>query len=216
MAKWIAILAGRGPDPAASLARLEALFVETFGHDDVVRARLGTIGERSIGSDLRRDMIAADGLLEAWLSPGASSQGLFAWLAAEATAFLDAGHGFDVRENFVVPAREPATGTKRITFIRRLDGTTPAQFADHWMNVHAPMARRLPHLRAYTQNLVVAGTPGEETLLDGMADMRFGDDGAAAAFASPIGQRLIADTPSFCGGAISFTMHERMLFDHAR
>jgi len=181
----------------------------------VVRARLGTIGERSIGSDLRRDMIAADGLLEAWLSPGASSQGLFAWLAAEATAFLDAGHGFDVRENFVVPAREPATGTKRITFIRRLDGTTPAQFADHWMNVHAPMARRLPHLRAYTQNLVVAGTPGEETLLDGMADMRFRDD-AAAAFASPVGQALIADTPSFCGGAISFTMHERMLFDHAR
>jgi len=215
MAKWIAILAGRGPDPAASLARLEALFVKAFGDGDVVRATLSTIEERSVGSNLRRDMIAADGLLEAWLIPGVSSNVLSGWLATEAAAVLDAGHGFDVHENVVVPAQGQASGRKRITFIRRLDGTTPAQFADHWMNIHAPMARDLPHLRAYTQNLFVVGPPDKDAVLDGMADMRFDDNDAVAAFGSPVGQRLVADTPSFCGGATSFTMREHVLFDHA-
>ena len=92
-------------------------------------------------------------------------------------------------------------GVTRISFVRRRPGLTREQFADHWTNVHAPLARRHhPALWRYVQNIVVTRlTPGAPEI-DGIAELGFRsmDDMSAHMYDSPAGAEIIrADVRRF-------------------
>jgi uncharacterized protein (TIGR02118 family) len=92
-------------------------------------------------------------------------------------------------------------GVTRISFVRRRPGLTREQFAHHWTNVHAPLARRHhPALRRYVQNIVVTPlTPGAPEI-DGIAELGFRsmDDMSARMYDSPEGADIIrADVRRF-------------------
>jgi uncharacterized protein (TIGR02118 family) len=95
----------------------------------------------------------------------------------------------------------PPEGVTRISFVRRRPGLTREQFADHWTNVHSPLARRHhPALWRYVQNVVIAPlTPGAPEI-DGIAELGFRsiDDMSARMYDSPEGAEIIgADVSRF-------------------
>jgi uncharacterized protein (TIGR02118 family) len=62
----------------------------------------------------------------------------------------------------------------RIAFVRRAAGLTREQFADHWTNVHAPLARKHhPVLVRYVQNIVVEKAAPNAPEVDGIAELGF-------------------------------------------
>ena len=58
---------------------------------------------------------------------------------------------------------------KAIYVVYRKEGMTREEFAAHWTQVHAPIARKLPHMRSYTINPVVSSDYVEGTEADGFA-----------------------------------------------
>ncbi len=62
----------------------------------------------------------------------------------------------------------------RVSFVRRAAGLTREQFADHWTNVHAPLARKHhPVLVHYVQNIVVEKLTPDAPEVDGIAELGF-------------------------------------------
>ncbi len=72
------------------------------------------------------------------------------------------------------PDGEPAPGVRMVSFVRRAAALTHQQFARHWTERHAPLARaHHPGLWDYTQNVVRrAYTPGGGQI-DGIAELHF-------------------------------------------
>ncbi|MGQ0804194.1 MAG: EthD domain-containing protein [Actinomycetota bacterium] len=83
----------------------------------------------------------------------------------------------------------------RISFVRRPRELTHEDFAFHWTQVHAPLARRHhPGICRYVQNVVVHKlTPGGPDV-DGIAELGFAslDDFRERMYDSPEGQEIIA------------------------
>ena len=62
----------------------------------------------------------------------------------------------------------------RIAFVRRAAGLTRDEFADHWTNVHSPLARKHhPVLVRYVQNVVVEKVSPTAPEVDGIAELGF-------------------------------------------
>ena len=109
--------------------------------------------------------------------------------------------GYHVEERPQWDHGPPAEGVTRISFVRRRPDLTRRQFADHWTNVHSPLARRHhPALWRYVQNVVVAPlTPGAPEV-DGIAELGFRsiEDMSARMYDSPEGAAIIrADVDRF-------------------
>jgi uncharacterized protein (TIGR02118 family) len=69
--------------------------------------------------------------------------------------------------------RRDAPGITRFSLLRRANGITPAEFARHWTDVHAPLARRHhPALRRYVQNIVLQPL-GDAEPFDGIVELGF-------------------------------------------
>jgi len=82
----------------------------------------------------------------------------------------------------------------RIAFVRRAAGLTREQFADHWTNVHAPLARRHhPVLVRYVQNIVVEKAATTAPEVDGIAELGFRrlKDIHERMYDSPAGAKII-------------------------
>ena len=61
----------------------------------------------------------------------------------------------------------------RIAFVRRAAGLTREEFADHWTNVHAPLARKHhPVLVRYVQNIVLENPTPTAPEVDGIAELK--------------------------------------------
>jgi uncharacterized protein (TIGR02118 family) len=86
---------------------------------------------------------------------------------------------------------------KFMVVLYRRSNLTPSEFRRHLRDVHAPLARNLPGLRAYKQNHVVPD-PKRNPEWDAIVELYF-DDWAAmeAAWASPQGKASDADLPLF-------------------
>jgi len=82
----------------------------------------------------------------------------------------------------------------RIAFVRRAAGLSREEFADHWTNVHAPLARKHhPTLVRYVQNVVIEpATPGAPEV-DGIAELGFRSlrDVHQRMYDSPAGAEII-------------------------
>lgn len=207
-AKSISIIVGRGPDPLGGVYRFrDAVQSALAGSDLCSRVVFNLVEAPAVGSNLRADMMVLDGFLEVWTAASQLErvQGILRDL--QAAHDVEAMH-FSVAEKTVIPSADGRAAVKRLTLIRRLAGLSREDFRKHWTNVHGKIARNLPFARGYAQNLVMTGD-GE---LDGFAILHFDTvDRVQAAFGSPVGKELIADTPRFCGAAASFRLSEYQL-----
>jgi uncharacterized protein (TIGR02118 family) len=83
----------------------------------------------------------------------------------------------------------------RISFVRRSRGLTREDFARHWSEVHAPLARRHhPGICRYVQNVVVHKLTPDAPEIDGIAELGFAslDDFRERMYDSPAGREIIA------------------------
>jgi uncharacterized protein (TIGR02118 family) len=66
-----------------------------------------------------------------------------------------------------------APGITRFSLLRRAKSISPSEFAAHWTDVHAPLARRHhPALRRYVQNIVLEPL-GDAEPFDGIVELGF-------------------------------------------
>jgi uncharacterized protein (TIGR02118 family) len=98
----------------------------------------------------------------------------------------------------------------RISFVRRARGLTREDFARHWSQVHAPLARRHhPGVCRYVQNVVIHTLRPDAPHVDGIAELGFAslDDLRERMYDSPAGQELIAaDVREFIDVAAGWRM----------
>jgi uncharacterized protein (TIGR02118 family) len=83
----------------------------------------------------------------------------------------------------------------RISFVRRPRELTHEEFAHHWTQVHAPLAREHhPGICRYVQNVVVHKLTPDAPDVDGIAELSFAslDDFRERMYDSPAGQEVIA------------------------
>lgn len=65
---------------------------------------------------------------------------------------------------------------KAQVWLKKKDGMSEDAFRDHWLNVHAPIARdHYENLRTYTVHLVTGVAGKAERLYDGIAEMTWDD-----------------------------------------
>lgn len=90
-------------------------------------------------------------------------------------------------ETVIVDGEAAPSMVKLMLLVSRLPGLTIEQFVEHWQEVHAPLAARLPGLRRYVQNQPVLEAYGVRGMShDGWAELWFDDLAALQrAYASP-------------------------------
>ncbi|CAB4961120.1 unannotated protein [freshwater metagenome] len=87
---------------------------------------------------------------------------------------------------------------KAIILLTRAATATHEQFADWWLNRHAPLAKQLPELRRGVFNLVENPAEGDP---DGVSELWFDSQSDfEAAYASEIGKAVVADSLSNVSG----------------
>lgn len=97
---------------------------------------------------------------------------------------------------------------KRLGLVVKKATLTHAAFAAHWLETHAALCVRIPHLRRYSVNLVDRQRfPGFG--YDGFSELWFDSEAdMMASFASPAGQTLLADLPNFTERIDPIISHE--------
>lgn len=89
----------------------------------------------------------------------------------------------------------------RSGFIRNREGVSKAVFDRHWQEVHGPLARAVPTMRAYAQNHVIARLVDSSDRLhriDGISQLWFDDVAAMRqAMASPEQAACVEDIKGF-------------------
>jgi uncharacterized protein (TIGR02118 family) len=81
---------------------------------------------------------------------------------------------------------------KAIILLTRRADQSHDEFAAWWLGEHAPLARRLPGVRRAVFNLVDQPADGDP---DGVSELWFDSrDDFTAAYATEIGQAVVADT----------------------
>lgn len=112
----------------------------------------------------------------------------------------------------VVPPAADRPLVKRMSLLRRHAEVSPEVFRREWREEHAHLVQRVPGVRGYRQNLVVAreapkGHPVDHDGLpiDGIVELWFDDTAAIdAAFGSPQGQTLMAHAREFIAEITTF------------
>jgi uncharacterized protein (TIGR02118 family) len=90
----------------------------------------------------------------------------------------------------------------RSGLIQNKDGVDPAAFGQHWREVHGPLAKRLPNLRGYVQNYIVARGEAAHAnrihRIDGISQLWFDDvDAMVAGMSSPENDACVVDISGF-------------------
>ena len=106
----------------------------------------------------------------------------------------------------------------RISLLYRKEGMSLEAFRKYWREVHAPIAGRMPGLRAYVQQDVTAvlgllgGATSDLRPPDGIAEVSFDDEEASrASLASPEGREAVRDLSNFCGAISTFVVNVRRI-----
>jgi uncharacterized protein (TIGR02118 family) len=83
---------------------------------------------------------------------------------------------------------------KFIVVLHRRKGLTPEQFRTYFIEVHQPLAQKIPGLRRYKQNFVLPDPKRKRPEWDCVVELYFDNQEAMeAAWASPEGQAATAD-----------------------
>jgi uncharacterized protein (TIGR02118 family) len=103
---------------------------------------------------------------------------------------------------------------KSLTLLTRKAGLTHEQFMRHWVEIHAPLALKVPGIRRYVQTHLLEerkrpDIPSSDVEIDGIAEIWYDDQEAMQrAIASPEGKALYADGALFIGRVKTFTTQE--------
>ncbi len=141
----------------------------------------GLVMSEVIGEKLPANLDASipsapvDGVLEVWSpSDAARKKTLSAakdWAAAT-DALASKATTFVTRQHVFIP---PPRGTiKQFALLVRKDGLTHAEFVDHWLTIHGPMALTVPGLKGFVLSEIVGTIPGDEAVypgIDGIAEV---------------------------------------------
>lgn len=106
---------------------------------------------------------------------------------------------------------------KSLGLLVRKDGVTHEQFMRHWVEIHAPLALKVPGIRRYVQSHIVderhrPDIPDIGVAIDGVAELWYDDaDAMARAAATPEMKALHADGALFIGRIQSFVVHEHVV-----
>jgi len=99
---------------------------------------------------------------------------------------------------------------KAMILLKRRNDLSAAQFADWWLNQHAPLARTLPGLREARFNRL---KDEDNPNADGIAELWFDSEQAfTAAYASPIGQAVAADSIAHVSKRERLFVEEHLVF----
>ncbi len=90
-------------------------------------------------------------------------------------------------EHVIVDGPATPSMVKTISVASRLPGLTTAEFFDHWLNVHGPLAAKCPGVRRYVQNHAIKEAYGFRDMThDGWAEIWFDDiDAMHRTYATP-------------------------------
>jgi uncharacterized protein (TIGR02118 family) len=133
--------------------------------------------------------------------PGADSDVSAVWMlrvddaALAATALQGMGEAYEVDETVQWWPEDAGPPLTRLSFLRAAPGVTRRQFADHWHDVHTPLARaHHPNVVAYVQNVVISALTPNAPAVDGIAELSFLDldDMQARRYDSEAGKAIIA------------------------
>ncbi|MGA8212030.1 MAG: EthD family reductase [Candidatus Sulfotelmatobacter sp.] len=87
---------------------------------------------------------------------------------------------------------------KFMVVICRHPKLTPEQFRQHLQEIHGPLAKNLPGLRKYVQNIACSDPKRQSPGWDAVVELYFDDwSSMEAAWASPQGAASDADLPAF-------------------
>ncbi len=106
---------------------------------------------------------------------------------------------------------------KRLGLLKKRPDLDVEAFRRYWLEVHAPLIAAMPGVRAYRQNHTVGsgpdvGAPLTEEPIDGVVEIWFDDEDAMKrAYASPEGERVLADIPNFIDRLTVFVMREHVI-----
>ena len=106
---------------------------------------------------------------------------------------------------------------KSLSLLVRKDGMTHEQFMKHWVQIHGPLALKVPGLRRYVQSHIRderrrADIPALGVEVDGIAETWYDDaDAMARAASTPEMKALHADGALFIGRIQSFITHEHVV-----
>ncbi len=99
-------------------------------------------------------------------------------------------------------------GVKMFCPVRRLPGLTHAQFVEHWLGTHVPLAlEHHPHMTRYVTNVVDEPLSPSAPAWDGFAEISLAS--ADPLFASPAGEAAIReDMARFIGHTLAYRVGE--------
>ena len=104
---------------------------------------------------------------------------------------------------------------KSLSLLTRKPGMTHEQFVRHWLEVHGPLAHKVPGIRRYVQSHILEertrpDIPSTDVEIDGVAELWYDDrDSMKRALATPEAKALYADGALFIGRIKSYTTEEK-------
>lgn len=180
------------------------------------------VDDRQLGIGFAtRDTLTADGFSELWyddihaMNKGMASQAQAA--QADMPLFVKDATIVVMLKRVVIPVAADDTRPliKRFTFLRRKPEVTAERFQWEWMEPHAEMVKKMPHVVGYSQNLILdrivggMSVPYEEFPYDGVVEFKFENvDMLEKSFASPEYAVTGAHGKTFIGTMTTFLVKE--------
>jgi len=106
---------------------------------------------------------------------------------------------------------------KRASLLQRKPGISHEEFVNHWVEIHAPMARACPGIGRYVLTIVKSASTRKdvapyEIQVDGIAELWFKSQADFDAYSnSPATKRLRDDGATFIGREIDFITEEQVI-----
>lgn len=106
---------------------------------------------------------------------------------------------------------------KRISLLTRRDEWSEEDFRRHWLEVHGPLAQKVPGMRRYVQNHIVDRSghpllPSSGGRVDGVAELWFDDrEAMEKALSSPEAKAMFEDGAKMLGAVTTYLVEEKVL-----
>ena len=115
-------------------------------------------------------------------------------------------------QHVVIPKPAGVPLIKRMSTLRRRPDVSSEKFMSEWFDIHSVLVKRLPQVKAYTQNLIFDRSHGrrkpatyDELPIDGIVELWFTDtDSLSAGFASDAGKTLMTHATEFLSEISTF------------
>lgn len=115
-------------------------------------------------------------------------------------------------QHVVIPKPAGTRLIKRMSTLKRRPDVSADKFKEEWFDVHSVLVKRLPQVKAYTQNLIFDRSHGRgkpatyaELPIDGIVELWFEDvDSLNAGFASDAGKTLMTHATEFLSEISTF------------